>query len=43
MDTYLFGSLDDTFKTEEDCVRFLRKDVRRVGFVARVVIIIYFI
>ncbi len=23
MDTYLFESLDDTFKTEEDCVRFL--------------------
>lgn len=32
MDTYLFESLDDTFKTEEDCVRFLTKRRWAGGF-----------
>jgi hypothetical protein len=32
MDAYLFESLDDTFKTEEDCVRFLTKRRWAGGF-----------
>ncbi|MDQ0890634.1 transposase-like protein [Paenibacillus sp. V4I9] len=32
MDTYLFESLDDTFNTEEDCVRFLMKRRWASGF-----------
>ncbi|WP_261302356.1 transposase [Paenibacillus andongensis] len=32
MDTYLFESLDDTLKTEEDCVRFLTKRRWAGGF-----------
>ena len=32
MDTYLYESLDDTFKTEEDCVRFLMKRRWADGF-----------